>query len=86
MQIHDKLYQSLAAPQLQHDTICDCKESCDGDIRGHQNSQPCTAACERCGLSFDCEDNSAYSNPLTLAALENENGGEINEEAAHENQ
>ena len=28
---------------------------------------------------FDCEDNSACSNPLAQAAIEIENGGEINE-------
>ena len=55
-------------------------------IVGQQNSQPCTAACECCGLAFDSEDNSACSNSLTLAAVEIENGGEINLEAAHDNQ
>ena len=50
------------------------------------SSQPCTAACECCQLFFDCEDNSVYSNPPIPAAVEIANGGEINEETAHDNQ
>ena len=68
------------------DIIGDSKENCDEDFWCLKNSQPFTAACECCGLFLDCKDNSACSNPLTMAAVEIENGGEINEEATHDNQ
>ena len=75
--------QFPATLELLHDIICDCQKNYDEYCLCQQNSQPCTGACECCGLSFDWSC-SSYT-PLTMPAVEIETGSEISEETAHDN-
>ncbi len=59
------MWQAPVASELLNELVCQCDDDCDSLCRCEMNGQPCTAACDCGGKTYDQPDR-ACINPVTM--------------------